>query len=107
MKGDFTRNTFVPSKHYSSVRSQQGRVGPLDAEWNEAIEIAAHYERTTHQDVIGPCGAPKGKDAAGNDLAGFHLTPSGSDVTISAGRFYVHGILCENESELLLSQQPD
>ena len=26
MKGDFTRNTFDPTKHYSQVLMQQGRV---------------------------------------------------------------------------------
>jgi hypothetical protein len=33
MKGDFTRNTFVPSKSFSRVLMQQGRV-QLDADWN-------------------------------------------------------------------------
>ncbi|MCX6048065.1 MAG: DUF6519 domain-containing protein, partial [Chloroflexi bacterium] len=41
MKGDFTRSTFKPAKHYSSVRMQQGRV-QLDADWNEQIDLTAH-----------------------------------------------------------------
>ena len=42
MKGDFTRLTFQPEKHYSSVRLQQGRV-QLDADWNEQADIALLY----------------------------------------------------------------
>ena len=41
MKGDFTRLTFAPAKHYSSVRQQQGRV-QLDADWNEQVDIQNH-----------------------------------------------------------------
>lgn len=107
MKGDFTRDTFVREKHYSSVRLQQGRVGPLDAEWNEQRDIDAHHSQTTRQDVIGLCGGPKGQDADGNPLAGFALTAMGSDLTISPGRYYVHGMLCENEAATLLTDQGD
>ena len=38
MKGDFTRFSFDPAKHYSGVRMQQGRV-QLDADWNEQQSI--------------------------------------------------------------------
>ena len=41
MKGDFTRFTFDPTKLYSSVLLQQGRV-LLDAEWNEQVDIERH-----------------------------------------------------------------
>ena len=58
MQGDFTRSTFKPDKHYSSVRMQQGRV-QLDADWNEQLDIGEHLDRTTNRDVIGVNGAPK------------------------------------------------
>lgn len=89
MKGDFTRSTFRPDRHYSSVRMQQGRV-QLDADWNEHADIVAHLDETTHRDVIGACGVPK-------DEAGFAVrpTPDGTDLVISPGRAYVDGILCE------------
>ena len=58
MKGDFTRSTFKPEKHYNGVRMQQGRV-LLDAEFNEHTDIAAHRSRTETTDLIGPCGAPQ------------------------------------------------
>ena len=42
MKGDFTRDTFDRTKHYSRVLMQQGRV-TLDADWNEQTAILLHY----------------------------------------------------------------
>ena len=98
MKGDFTRSTFKPRKHYSGVRMQQGRV-QLDADWNEQIDIAAHRTETETVDVIGGCGAPM------HD-AGFSLT-NGLIPKIGPGRYYVDGILCENEADVDLDKQPD
>lgn len=58
MKGDFTRLTFRPANHYSSVRLQQGRV-QVDADWNEQVDIQAHLERTATRDLMGRTGAPE------------------------------------------------
>ena len=58
MKGDFTRNTFDPAKHYSRVLSQQGRV-QLDADANEQAAILLHYLQTLAADLIGPAGGPR------------------------------------------------
>ena len=41
MKGDFTRNTFDPDKHFLRVLMQQGRV-QLDSDWNEQAAILLH-----------------------------------------------------------------
>jgi hypothetical protein len=87
MKGDFTRLTFAPEKHYSSVRMQQGRV-QLDADWNEQLDIAAHRVETETVDVIG---------AAGASGDGFKLSLQSGDVVLAAGRCYVDGISCEND----------
>jgi photosystem II stability/assembly factor-like uncharacterized protein len=57
MKGDFSRQTFRPEKHYSGVRMQQGRAH-LDADWNEQVDIEAYRDAATAVDVIGPVGAP-------------------------------------------------
>jgi len=46
MKGDFTRDTFDRTKHFSRVLMQQGRV-TLDADFNEQTAIDLHYFRTT------------------------------------------------------------
>src|SRR5439155_2712841 len=90
MKGDFTRSTFRPHKRYSAVRMQQGRV-QLDADWNEELDILQHLDGATRIDVIGHAGAPK------DDTGGFQIgvLPGGSDLTISAGRMYVGGMLTE------------
>jgi photosystem II stability/assembly factor-like uncharacterized protein len=57
MNGDITRSTFRPERHFSGVRSQQGRV-QLDADWNEQADIAVHRDRAGTEDVIGACGGP-------------------------------------------------
>jgi hypothetical protein len=92
MKGDFTRSTFRPEKHYHDVLMQQGRV-QLDADWNEELAIGAHLDEITRLDVIGDCGTPK--RGAG---FGIGVAPGGTDLTISWGRMYVGGLLCELES---------
>jgi hypothetical protein len=102
MKGDFTRWTFQPKRHYHGVLKQQGRVD-LDADWNEQGAITDHRIETETIDVVGRSGAP-----AGN--AGFLVSPAsgGKGLAISAGRAYVDGILCENEQDALpLTAQPD
>ena len=53
MKGDFTRETFNKSKHFSRVLMQQGRV-LLDADFNEQSAIILHYLRTLAADLFGP-----------------------------------------------------
>lgn len=97
MKGDFTRDTFDALRHFSRVLMQQGRV-QLDADFNEQAAILWHYLRTLATDLIGPHGGPKG------DNLGFEISfPEGNDgnFTIGKGRYYVDGILCENETENL------
>jgi hypothetical protein len=101
MKGDFSRWTFEPGKHYHGVLKQQGRVD-LDSDWNEQGAISDHRVETETLDVVGQSGAPVGN-------AGFLVTAdsSGKTLAISAGRAYVDGILCENETALALTAQPD
>ncbi len=101
MKGDFSRWSFKPERHYHGVLEQQGRVN-LDADWNEQGAIMAHRAETEAADVIGPSGAP-----AGNP--GFQLTATTAPASlrISKGHAYVDGILCENEQDVLITAQPD
>jgi hypothetical protein len=99
MKGDYTRVTFRPEKHYSGVLMQQGRV-QLDADWNEQQDIEDHRIETGTADVVGACGGPR----AG---AGFGLRAEGGDILIGAGRYYVDGILCENDLNVGVAAQPD
>ncbi len=62
MKGDFSKDTFTRSKHYSSVRLQQGRV-VTDADWNEQADLTRHRAERLARDVIGGCGAPEANAA--------------------------------------------
>jgi hypothetical protein len=120
MKGDFTRDTFRPDRHYRSVRMQQGRV-QLDADWNERDDILLHRVETEALDTIGGCGAPI-------HAPGFHVVANAADLSstermlagnadppalapndlyIGAGRFYLAGVLAENERIVALSDQAD
>jgi len=98
MKGDFTRLTFDPEKHFSRVLMQQGRV-TLDADWNEQSSILLHYLRTLARDLIGPYAAPV-------ENPGFVLTTGNNSLLIGAGRYYVDGILVENDTECSYETQP-
>ena len=121
MKNDSSRNTFNARKHFSSVRMQQGRV-QIDADWNEACDIITHRADTETADVIGPCGAPMHNPAfhivanvgqlspEEQKLPGNQNPPKSfkaPDFLISAGRYYVDGILCENELLTSYLNQPD
>src|SRR5438045_2587401 len=104
MKGDFTRDTFDPSKHFSRVLMQQGRV-QLDADWNEQAAILLHYLQALAADLIGPHGGPANADGTAGD--GFKITQlqdaEGNaikyDFAILKGHYYVDGILLENDNE--------
>ncbi len=100
MKGDFTRDTFDPRNHFSRVLMQQGRV-QLDADSNEQTAILLHYMRTLAKDILGPHAGP-----ADGDL-GFAISTPTTDgnFAITKGRYYVQGILVENEKEILYSKQ--
>ena len=58
MKADITRRTFKADKHYSRTIQQQGRV-PMDADWNEQVDIQAWRDTREGTDVIGLAGTPK------------------------------------------------
>ena len=51
-RGDFTRDTFAPLRHFTRVLMQQGRV-QLDADWNEQVSILLHLTRTLAADLLG------------------------------------------------------
>src|SRR3954469_24747409 len=89
MKGDFSRFTFDARKHFTRVLMQQGRV-QLDADWNEQVAMLLHRLDTLAADLIGPFGGPA-------DHCGFTITPADRDLQIAPGRYYVGGMLCEND----------
>jgi hypothetical protein len=98
MKGDYSRDTFEPAKHFTRVLMQQGRV-QLDADVNEQTSILLHYLQTLARDLIGPAGGPK--DFLGFEIGVRNQAPPDAkvrDLTIGPGRYYVDGFLCENEA---------
>ena len=110
-RGDFTRDTFEPTDHFSRVLMQQGRV-QVDADWNEQTSILLHYLRTLAIDLNGPHWGPK--QLRGRENKGFmidKLKRNGSDVpndfSIGIGRYYVDGIPCENDTEVGYGEQSE
>jgi len=96
MKADLTRNTFHPFRHFTRVLMQQGRV-QLDADWNEQAAILLRYLRSMAADIIGPHGGPAGN--LGFRIVALPPTTSPvADFAITAGHYYVDGILCEINS---------
>jgi hypothetical protein len=123
MKGDFSRSTFDPHKHYTSVRMQQGRV-QLDADWNEQADILLHLITTQLQDLLGPGSTSvacpgfaitlveQAEEPVDQVQVGQPEEPTAParalpDFQIGAGRYYVCGIMCENKEDVLFSGQPD
>ena len=122
MKGDFTRDTFDPARHVSRVLMQQGRV-QLDADVNEQSAILLRYLRLLAADLMGPHAGPDGAAlgfeivtrASGVDLTA--LEPNAArrsrlqaavdkgDIVIGPGRYYVRGVLVENDRAVLFSEQ--
>jgi hypothetical protein len=121
MKGDFSRRTFDPARHYSGVRMQQGRV-QLDADWNEQVDLARHRVETETVDTVGHCGGPL--HDAGFRIIPLPTAPAGiksaiaaaypgvnvntaNELVILPGRYYVDGVLAVCERPVLFGRQPD
>ncbi len=92
MYGDFSRVTFDPGKHYSTVLAQQGRV-QLDADANEQAAIELHRTRALTTDLIGRYGGPAAQP--GFTIGYVQGNHQRDDLTIGGGRYYVDGILCD------------
>lgn len=98
MKADLSRNSDQPAKHYRAVRMQQGRV-QLDADWNEQQAITNRRIELETRDTLGAAAGP----VVG---AGFALVGNGQNIDISAGHYYVDGLLCRNEAATTVIRQP-
>jgi hypothetical protein len=100
MKGDFSRDTFNPAKHYSRVLLQQGRA-LLDADWNEQVAIFLEQQRAFIRDLLGP-------HAGVGDQIGFQIgVDPNNKLTITAGRYYVNGLMCNNPTPHISAQPLD
>ncbi len=98
MKGDFSRIRFNAGKLYTAVLKQQGRVD-LDSDANEQCAIDVTLRETTNADIIGQYGGPV-------DGAGFEISIDSGEILISAGRYYVEGILVEIADQVHYDNQP-
>jgi Family of unknown function (DUF6519) len=111
MRGDFARLTFDPTRHYTGVLHQQGRVW-LEADWNEDVFDRQNLLWQETFDIIGACGVPEPGTA-------FKIGPNPDpasqpfDFLIAGGpgplgRYYVDGILCQLEKPgVSYLSQPD
>lgn len=98
MTGDFSRDTFDPSKHYSRVLMQQGRV-QIDSDWNEQTAIMNHLLQTLARDIFGAHGGMAGEP-------GFAIALKGKNIKIDKGYYYVDGIRCQNDAECWYQDDP-
>jgi len=93
---DNSRFTFNPTKDYSGVVMQQGRV-QLDADWNEWLAELSRRIQAGTLDTMGRAAYPATTPYA------FQITassPAGSNaLTIGPGRMYVDGLLAENHGD--------
>jgi Family of unknown function (DUF6519) len=118
LRGDFTRDTFNPKKHFLRVLIKQGQV-QLDAEPNEQSSILIHYLQSLAVDLMGPHAAPaedggfeiltkdKIQSLLDNDLKKTLLgVINTDDFIVGKGKYYVNGILCENDHYISLFEQP-
>lgn len=113
MSTDLSRFLFQPTKRYSSVRMQQGRV-ILDSDWNESELIDDEDLRRTLRDVLCAKGTSNNGFAIGNiRTADIQLpdgtTVAGYDFDFGNGSFYLGGLRFESETpsvpETFLTQQ--
>ncbi len=93
MSGDYTKFSFKPTRGFSGVHKQQGRVS-LDSDFNEFEEILDRRDRAEMLDTLGePAGVAVVPLTA---VGGFEIgMDSGGHPTIGNGRAYVDGILVE------------
>jgi uncharacterized protein DUF6519 len=99
MSGDVERVTFRSDLLFANVELQQGRL-LLPADFNEQSAIHHYFLRRLIVDLVG------GAWRAG---AGFTISVEASaqlNIQIATGRYYVDGIMCENEADRPFSGQP-
>jgi hypothetical protein len=103
MSSDRARVTYDPSRHYTGVIAQQGRVS-LEADWNEAQAIGSAQAEARTVDLIGPvASADDGyriEAVLGNDGAT-------GDLRVRCGTLYVGGQRLNAPHDLLCSKQQD
>lgn len=97
MKGDFSRDSFDPGRHFARVLLLQGCV-LSDAEFNEQAAIQQHLLRSFVVDLVGRRWRVGDGFAIGGATA--------DDFTIGAGRCYLGGLPFENAAACRYRTQP-
>jgi hypothetical protein len=99
MSSDRARVSYDPTRQYRLVVAQQGRV-TLEADVNEAQEIAGENLRAETIDIVGPCGTP---DNGYEIKAG----PPAPDFAVGPGTMYVGGLRVELSQACTYFTQPE
>src|SRR4051794_3291607 len=103
MGSDRARNTYDPKQQYRSVVMQQGRV-TLEADWNEAQQIAEEEMRREMLDIVGPVGtSDDGYRVVIPPLTVSHRF----DFAVQKGSMYVGGLRTWLGDPVFYSNQPD
>jgi hypothetical protein len=103
MSSDRARVTYDPSRHYTGVVAQQGRVS-LEADWNEAQAISGVQIEARTLDFIGRAASPD---------RGYRITPAldgkrpTGDLRVHCGTLYLGGQRLSIHRDLIDSDQPD
>lgn len=107
MPSDRTRLSYDARQQYRAVVEQQGRA-LVEADWNEAFQIAGEEQRKEALDFVGPAGTPDNGYEIG-------FPPAGGlnfDLNIRPGTMYAGGLRAELPPRpagalILYSNQPD
>jgi DNA-binding Lrp family transcriptional regulator len=102
MGSDIARVSFDPSRKYSGVVMQQGRVF-LEADWNEQQTIAAEELRAEALDIVGVAGTSDDGYCIGFSTP---ASPPNFDFTIGAGSMFVGGLRVDTRATTYFTQ-PD
>lgn len=97
---DISRHLLQPSRHYSGLRMQQGRI-ILDSDFNEGEMLDDEDQRLALVDIIGPHGSADD---------GFKISNPNTltyDFTIASGSYYVGGLRLQLDHGENFSAQGD
>lgn len=95
MKADISRDTFQAARDIRRVIVQQGRPW-LDADWNEQVSVLLHRLETLAADIFGEY-AGIGDGFKVELVADENAKPLPNTFGVARGRYYVHGLMCEND----------
>jgi Family of unknown function (DUF6519) len=99
MGSDRARISYDPTQQYRAVVAQQGRV-TLEADWNEAHQIASEELREETLDFVGAAGTPDD---------GYKVVPVTEqfDFATTLGTMYVGGVRAFSPTQIQYSNQRD